>query len=74
MSVAKQGGGAIWLGVPTVLEHVVDEASPLRGVARGALRASGWEVVVLLDGIDESSCTAFQASPCTLPFVLSSWL
>lgn len=26
------GGGRLWLGVPTVLKHVVDEQSPLFGM------------------------------------------
>jgi hypothetical protein len=42
------GGGRLWLGVPTVLRHVIDERSPLYGVGledmdRYVWGGLGWE-------------------------------
>ena len=54
------GGGPLWLGVPSVVAHTVDAASPLAGLSRAELAAADAEVVVLLDGIDESSGSAIQ--------------
>mgnify|MGYP001034904220 CR=1 FL=1 len=37
LPTSHAGGGRLWLGVPTVLRHVIDEESPLYGVGLQAM-------------------------------------
>lgn len=59
---------ALWLGLPTVVTHVIDGASPLRPYWSGdaestalSLAASEVEFVALLDGVDEMTSKDIQA-------------
>ena len=59
----------VWLGLPTVMTHKIDDASPLRpywtpGDAQAtaaALEADEVEFVALLDGVDEMTSKDIQA-------------
>jgi len=55
------GQGRLWLGVPSIMAHTIDENSFLWGVTRQELEESEAEIVVLLDGTDETTSTAMQA-------------
>lgn len=55
------GGGKLWMGVPSILYHQVDENSPLHGLTREDLDERDMEVLVILDGIDETTATPVQA-------------
>lgn len=54
------GQSPLWLGVPTVVTHVADEHSPLKGMGPAEIERRGWEIVVLLDGTDESTSMPVQ--------------
>lgn len=56
------GHTKIWLGMPSIVCHVITEGSLLHGATPEALEAAeGLEFVALLDGIDETTSTAMQA-------------
>ncbi|EFN52826.1 hypothetical protein CHLNCDRAFT_138260 [Chlorella variabilis] len=55
------GGGRLWLGVPSLIEHRVDSKSPLSGMSEGDIKGSDMELIVLLDGIDETTSRCLQA-------------
>lgn len=55
------GGGALWLGVPSIMAHKIDASSPLWGKSREDLDSMDLELIVLLDGIDETTSAAMQA-------------
>ncbi|GAB4823606.1 hypothetical protein N2152v2_010652 [Parachlorella kessleri] len=61
LPTSHAGGGRLWLGVPTVLRHVIDEESPLYGVGLQEMDRYGWEIIVVLDGYDESTSMPVQA-------------
>ncbi|PRW33237.1 inward rectifier potassium channel 2-like isoform X7 isoform B [Chlorella sorokiniana] len=62
------GGGRLWLGVPSVIEHRIDRGSPLWGMSDADMRAADMEIIVLLDGIDESTSRAIEARHSYVPF------
>jgi hypothetical protein len=61
------GKGRLWLGVPTIMAHTIDESSPIWGVSRQELECSDIEFVVLLDGVDETTSTIMQARHSYFP-------
>lgn len=61
------GKGRLWLGVPTIMAHTIDESSPMWGVSRQELEGSDIEFVVLLDGVDETTSTVMQARHSYFP-------
>lgn len=61
------GKGRLWLGVPSVMAHKIDETSPLYGLGRDEMEQGDYEFIVLLDGLDESTGTAMQARHSYFP-------
>jgi len=55
------GHNGLWLGIPSIISHIVDESSPLFGLHEDDMREREMEFVILLDGIDEMTSTAMQA-------------
>jgi len=55
------GREGIWLGLPSIMTHTIDESSALWGMTEKDLDEAEAEFVVLLDGIDEMTSTAMQA-------------
>lgn len=60
---------SLWLGLPTVVTHIIDEMSPLKaywirgdtGATAAALAEAEAEFVALLDGIEEATSKDVQA-------------
>lgn len=48
------------MGVPSILYHNVDEDSPLHGLTQENLEERDMEILVILDGIDETTATPVQ--------------
>jgi hypothetical protein len=61
------GKGRLWLGVPSVMAHKIDETSPLYDISKDEMEQGDYEFVVLLDGLDESTGTAMQARHSYFP-------
>ena len=54
----------IWLGVPSIVVHKINQKSPLWGMTPESMEKAeelGLEFVALLDGIDETTSTVMQA-------------
>ena len=53
----------VWLGLPVLLLHIIDEDSPLNHYVHdlNAMEQDEIEFVVLLDGVDEMTSTVMQA-------------
>eukprot|EP00887_Chlorella_sp_A99_P001013 scaffold5.g1013.t1 len=67
LEVKHIGGGNLWLGVPSIMAHTIDHSSPLYTMTREQLASLDAEIVVLLDGIDESTATTIQARHSYFP-------
>ncbi|PSC69266.1 G -activated inward rectifier potassium channel 4-like [Micractinium conductrix] len=61
------GGGFLWLGVPSVIEHNIDERSPLWGMAVEEIQGADMEIIVLLGGTDETTARAMEARHSYVP-------
>lgn len=57
------GESTVWVGLPSILIHVIDESSPFQKMSQNLVELEDSEVefVILLDGIDEMTSTAMQA-------------
>lgn len=55
------GHNGLWLGIPSIISHIIDESSPIYGLHEDDMREHEMEFVILLDGIDEMTSTAMQA-------------
>lgn len=67
LPAAHIGGGHLWLGVPSVIEHKIDHRSPLWGMGEAEIENADMEFIVLLDGVDESTSRALEARHSYLP-------
>ncbi|KAL4421196.1 hypothetical protein ABPG77_010071 [Micractinium sp. CCAP 211/92] len=67
LPAAHIGGGHLWLGVPSVIEHKVDQRSPLWGMGEAEISNADMEFIVLLDGVDESTSRALEARHSYVP-------
>lgn len=56
------GRKTIWLGVPSIVIHKINQKSPLWGLTPEQMEENeGCEFVALLDGVDETTSTVMQA-------------
>uniref|UniRef100_A0A1D2AEI2 ATP-sensitive inward rectifier potassium channel 12 n=1 Tax=Auxenochlorella protothecoides TaxID=3075 RepID=A0A1D2AEI2_AUXPR len=67
LNVRQLGGGKLWMGVPSILYHTVDADSPLYGLNEEDLDEMDVEILVILDGIDETTATPIQARRSYFP-------
>ncbi|CAF1078556.1 unnamed protein product [Rotaria sordida] len=62
-----KGVDRLFLIWPLVVEHIIDEQSPLYGISRSDLAKQRFELVVILEGIIESTGMTTQARTSYLP-------
>lgn len=57
----ERGEGWLFMAVPTVICHPIDESSPLHGVSQLQLAAQKMEIIIVLEGVTTATSATVQA-------------